>query len=417
LTGAPPYTVVTDLEHGLQLIVTPTLRILCSEFRSLSPPIVNILLSNSTDIFAGGEDYVRILAKYLKLRGHNVWVAALPGHLLLEKCAEAGIPTIPMGFSGMGRVFSVASELRRHLRRNGIEIVHSNANYDRTCVAIATAFTRMHHVAGVHSAHSIQHNLTHYLRNRLGTAHFIADAEAIKQVLVEEDGIAKSQITVIPIGVEDEHTERAAEARASFRREIGADPYTIVIGNVARLVPFKGHRYLLETIQHVVREHPAVLFTIVGDGELMKPLTEQAAELAIERQVLFLGFRDNLHQIYPGFDIYCHSSLELAAEAFPLAILRALAMGLPVVSTNVGGIGSMVDDGTSGFLTPPEDPKALAEALLNVIRDGEMRNSMGKASYELFTRKFHASAMAERVEQIYRRALSVNTSEDDGEGR
>jgi glycosyltransferase involved in cell wall biosynthesis len=378
---------------------------------------VNILLSNSTDIFAGGEDYVRILAKYLKLRGHNVWVAALPGHLLLEKCADAGISTLPIRFSGMSRVFSVASELRRHLHSKRIEIVHSNANYDRTCAAIATTFARMYHIAGVHSAHSIQHNLTHYLRNRLGTDHFIADAEAVRRVLVEEDGIPPSRITVIPIGVEDEDTERSAEARAAFRTEIGAGQNTIVIGNVARLVPFKGHRYLLETIQHVVRESPDVLFPIVGDGELMKPLTDQAAELAIERNVLLLGFRDNLHLIYPGFDIYCHSSLELAAEAFPLAILRALATGLPVVSTNVGGIGLMVDDGISGFLTPPEDPKALAVALLNVMRNRELRNSMGKASYELFTRKFHATAMAERVEQIYRRALSVTDTEHGGKGK
>jgi len=362
---------------------------------------VNILLSNSTDIFGGGEDYVLILAKYLSLRGHSVWVAALPGHLLLEKCAAAGIRTIPVDFSGMGRVFSVASELRTLLRSHAIDIIHSNANYDRTCAALAAAFSRTRHVAGIHSAHSIQHNITHYLRNHFATAHFLADAEAVKKVLMEEDGIPETRITVVPIGVEDDHRDRSASSRAAFRSELGVGTQTLVIGNVARLVPFKGHRYLLETIAHVVRERTDVFFPIVGDGELLKPLMDQASELGIERYVRFLGFRDNLHELYPGFDIYCHSSLELAAEAFPLAILRALAGRLPVVSTNVGGIGLMVEDGVSGFLVQPEDPGSLAESLLKIIRDERLRNSMGAVSYQLFTRKFHASAMAERVEQIY----------------
>ncbi len=139
---------------------------------------VNILLTNSTDIFAGGEDYVFILAKYLKHRGHRVWVSALPGHLLIDKCTQAGIDTLPVAYRGMGRVFSVAAVLRRAIREQAIDIVHSNANYDRTCAAIATAQTSALHVAGIHSNHSIQHNITHWLRNRHGTAHFKTDADA-----------------------------------------------------------------------------------------------------------------------------------------------------------------------------------------------------------------------------------------------
>jgi glycosyltransferase involved in cell wall biosynthesis len=375
--------------------------------RSFTP--VNILLSNSTEIFAGGEDYVLILAKYLKQRGHNVWVSALPGHLLLDKCRAAGISTIPVPYAGMGRVFAVASELRTHLRRNAIEIIHSNANYDRTCAAIATMFTRTRHVASVHSAHSIQHNLTHYLRNRFGTEHFIADAEAVKTVLEQDDGIDSSRITVIPIGVEDLENARSASARARFRAELDISPSTVVIGNVARLVPFKGHRYLLETIAAVTREVPDVIFPIVGDGELLRPLLEQAAELGITNAVKFLGFRDNLDDLYAGFDIYCHSSLELAAEAFPLAVLRALAAGIPAVCTAVGGIPAMVQEGISGYLVPPEDPAALATALVKVVRDPALRNSMGRASYQLFTQRYHASAMAERVESVYRLALGESS--------
>ncbi len=367
---------------------------------------LNILISNSTDIFAGGEDYVLILARRLSMRGNRVWVSALPGHLLLAKCEEAGIPTLPLNYRGMSRVFTIAAELRRHLRHLSIDIIHSNANYDRTCAALAATLTSTRHVASVHSAHSIQHNITHWWRNRWGTDHFITDADEGRDVLIRQDRIAPKRITTVPIGIENETAETNAHARAAIRREWNVRDSTVVVGNVARLVPFKGHAVLLESIARVVRESPDVLFPIVGDGELSETLRAQARTLRIEHAVRFLGFRDHLHQLYPGFDIYCHSSLELAAEMFPIAVLRALGTGLPVVCTRVGGIAAMVRDGRSGFLVPPENPAALADALLRVIRNAPLRTTMGEESLALFRERYHAPVMAERVEEVYWRITS-----------
>lgn len=371
---------------------------------------LNVLLSNSTDIFAGGEDYVLILARRLRMRGHRVWVSALPGHLLLTKCEQAGISTLPLDYRGMSRVFAVARELRRRLRTLSIDIIHSNANYDRTCAGFATAFTKTRHVAGVHSTHSIQHNITHWWRNRWGTDHFITDADAGRNVLISEDGIAPERITTVPIGIENESPEDNVRARATIRAEWNIPDSTVVIGNVARLVPFKGHAVLLDAVARVVRGSSNVLFPIVGDGELFETLRAQARTLHIERAVRFLGFRDNLQEIYPGFDIYCHSSLELAAEMFPIAILRALGTGLPVVCTNVGGIAAMVREGRSGFLVPPENPPALADALLRAIRDPALRMAMGKASLGLFQERYHAPVMAARIEEVYSRLCNREDS-------
>jgi len=366
---------------------------------------LNILLTNATDIFAGGEDYVLILARYLQKRGHRVWVAANPGHLLLEKCSRSAIPVVPLEFTGMGRVFTVGRALGDMLRENSIRIVHSNANYDRTASAIGALRAGTRHIAGVHSAHSIQHNLTHWIRNRWGTSHFIADAEEVKSLLISEDHIPAANISVVPIGVENDPPEFNRDMRERTRATLGVKPKTVVIGNVARLVPFKGHRVLLEAAAEVVRRRTDVLFPIIGDGELLDDLKAQVRRLGLDPYVRFLGFRDNLNEIYPAFDIYCHSSLELAAEAFPIAILRALATGLPVVCTRVGGIHLMVEDGVSGYLTPPDRPAALAERLVRVIADPGLRTSMGEASFSLFLRRFHVSVMVEAVEGIYERAL------------
>ncbi len=366
---------------------------------------MNVILTDATDIFAGGEDYVLTLARSLARRGHSVWVSASPGHLLLHKCTEVSLPVVPIEYGGMSRVFGVSRILRRAMRERSIAIVHSNANYDRTCAAIAAAGTAAKHVAGVHSTHSISHNITHALRNRFGTSHFITDADAGREVLLREDGIAPGMVTTIPIGIDSDPREVRATLRARTRSAMGIDGKTIVVGNVARLVPFKGHRFLLEAVALVVRERPDVLFLIAGDGELEAPLKAQAAALGIDRSVRFLGFRDDLRDLYPAFDIYCQSSIDLASEMFPIAILRALAGGVPVVSTDVGGIAAMIEEGHSGHLTPAEDPPALAHALLDLIADGTRRSAFGRASAALYERRYTAPAMAENVEKVYRHVL------------
>ena len=368
---------------------------------------MNILLTNSTDIFAGGEDYVLILARYLARRGHAVFVSANPGHLLLRKSSDAGLKTIPVSYVGMNRVFEVGRELRAHMRSLNIDIVHSHANYDRTAAAIGAMGTRARHVAGVHSSHSIQHNITHWIRNRYGTRHFVADADSVRDVLIREDRIPGEKITIIPIGVEPGKGEHAGDWRREIRRELGIDEKTILIGNVARLVEFKGHRVLLDAASLLAKQCSNFVVAIVGDGELLDTLKAQAQRLNLDPHVRFLGFRDDLEKLYPAFDIYCHSSLEMAEEAFPLAILRALAEGLPVVCTNVGGIAAMVNDGTSGYLKPPDNPEALAEGLLACVADSNLRAAMGSASRAIFDRQYHADIMAKRMEQVYETVLKA----------
>ncbi len=364
---------------------------------------MNILISNSTDVFGGGENYVFILARCLHERGHEVWVSALPDHLLLQKCAAHGIATIPIAYKGMHRVFNVAAALREELKKHSIDIIHSNANYDRTCAAIAAGFSRVRHVAAIHSSHSIQHNLTHWLRNRYGIDHFIAVAENVRNVLVAEDRIPAAKITVIPNGVLNDSESSIARKQSRALLEVGEK--TIVIGNVGSLTPLKGHAFLLRTIAEVVNVYPHVLCPIFGKGELWDELHELARSLQIEQFVRFMGFRNDVDAFYHAFDIYCHASRGSVPDAFPLAILQALAASLPVVATRMGDIPTMVEHGVSGYLTTPEDSHAMAEALVAMIRDPPLRHSMGSASFEIFRKRFHASLMTENVERVYSKVL------------
>ncbi len=361
---------------------------------------MNILISDSTDIYGGGEDYVLTLALLLRERGHHLCVSTLPDHLLSSKCSAAGIETAPLSYIGMGKVFSVALQLRKILVDRAINIVHSNANYDRTCAGIAAVSLPAAHIATVHSAHSIQHNVTHWARNKFAIDHFIAVAPPVQEILVHHDRIPPEKVTFIPNGVPD-NTDNSEKMRRDVRAELEIPDDTVVIGNVARLVPFKGHAYLLRTVDMVLQNDPNTLFLVLGDGELRGELETTARKINIEKHIRFLGFRTQVRRYYHAFDIYCHSSIELAEEAFPLAILDALATKIPVASTKVGGIGMMVRNGITGFLTTPEQPEALANALRELIRSKEKRQSMGSEGYKLFREHYHASIMADKVEDIY----------------
>jgi len=128
------------------------------------------------------------------------------------------------------------------------------------------AFTPARHVAGIHSTHSIRHNITHALRNRYGISHFITDADAGAEVLLREDGIPPGKVTTVPSGSNRYPDDMRAGFRARIRGSMGIDEGTVVIGNVARLVPFKGHRHLLDAAAIVAHEKRGVLFLIAGDG-------------------------------------------------------------------------------------------------------------------------------------------------------
>src|SRR5512140_3816058 len=150
------------------------------------PPI---LLTNSSDIYAGGEFYVLTLAAELQRRGYPVQVACRPNNLLRRKCEEKGIPVIPIGFPDQGQLFRYTRELKRIVEAHHAGIVHTNTNYDRTAGAFAARLAGVSHVTNVHSFHSLQHNVTHWIRNMQATDRFIVDGVCVKDLLVRHDGI------------------------------------------------------------------------------------------------------------------------------------------------------------------------------------------------------------------------------------
>jgi len=372
------------------------------------PDSHNILLTNSSDIYGGGEFYVLELAKALIARAHSITVACKPGNLLFQKCVGEKIPAIPLDFPPQGKLYKFTRRLGKIIKERRIRIVHTNSNYDRTAGAFAARLAGIAHVTNVHSFHSLRHNVTHWLRNSLATDHYIVDGLCVKKLLVDTDRIPSSKISVVYLGVNPEDMKNERSLGQTVRTSFGIDENRVVIGNVGRLVPFKGQEYLLKGFAEILPRFPVAMLLLVGDGELSVTLSNLARDLGIEDNVVFAGFRDDLRAVYSAFDIYAHPSVEGGGETFPFAVLQALAQELPVVVTRVGDVAEMVVEGVNGYVVQDRDPSAIAGKLSILLGDAKLRRSMSVKSREYLLKRFTTVLMVNAIEKIYDSILVKN---------
>jgi glycosyltransferase involved in cell wall biosynthesis len=176
----------------------------------------------------------------------------------------------------------------------------------------------------------------------------------------------------------------------------------LVIGHVARLVPVKNQALLLRAFQQVAQRVPRTRLVILGDGPLRAELVAQSADLGITDKIRFVGAVADVAPWLREFDVVALSS---NAEGMSISILEALATGLCVVATNVGGNGELLDHGRAGRLVPPGDVSAFADALTAVLTNEPLRVRLGRAGRAHVERHYGDATMVDAYEQLYRGVL------------
>ena len=182
------------------------------------------------------------------------------------------------------------------------------------------------------------------------------------------------------------------------RKELGLPPEGPIVGTVGRLVPIKGLEWLLKAAPRVLAEFPQACFVIIGDGPMLGELRELTAILGIGLRVVFLGAREDVPECLAAFDLFVLPSLN---EGMGRVLLEAMAVGCPVVATRVGGIPDIVADRTTGLLVPPRDDRALAEAILTLLRDRSRRVAYGEAARRHVDGRFDVETMVRNIERLY----------------
>ena len=316
---------------------------------------------------------------------------------------EQGIPVRHLGRGRFDpRILTDLVSLVRH-RRARILHVHGYAAADFGRVA-----ARMSGAKLVLHEHFADPRMPAYqaLADRLLaplTDRAIAVSHSTRDFLVSKRSVPAERIRLIwngaPLG---EFAPGGRDRALAARREVGLPEEALVIGTIGRLNAQKGHTHLLDALALLRTRLPDLWTVIVGDGDLMESLKEQAARLGLGDRVVFAGHRTDVPDLLAALDVFCISSLY---EGTPLALFEAMAAGRPIVSTAVDGCREVLEDGVSGLLVPPADAEALAGALERVVTDADLRGALGRRALEE-SRRYDVQACVEQMQALYDQVLA-----------
>jgi glycosyltransferase involved in cell wall biosynthesis len=189
-----------------------------------------------------------------------------------------------------------------------------------------------------------------------------------------------------------------------LRDDYGMEAGSRIVGVVARLEPEKGHQTLIEAWPHVLRDVPDAYLLIVGEGSRRDSLEQWAAAHKVAHRVVFTGRRDDIPAVTASLDV---AVLPSWREAQGLSILEAMAMARPVVASDVGGIPEMIEDGVTGLLVEHDNPVALAEAIVRLLKDRAFAERIGRAGHDLVHERFCIELMVKAIEEIYDRGAQA----------
>jgi glycosyltransferase involved in cell wall biosynthesis len=222
----------------------------------------------------------------------------------------------------------------------------------------------------------------------------VSEGQAVK---VRRTGAAPERIHVIRNAVS---LEKFTGPDPRYHRELQGlfpKPRRCLVGAAGRLSPEKAIHLLIEAAADVVRRDPEVGFVLFGEGPLRSELTRLIRKHRLQDHVILPGFRSNLEQYLPHFDVFALSSL---TEGLPVAVLEAFAANVPVVATAVGGVPEVIEDGVSGWLVPPGDAAALANALMEALGDRDRRRAMGHRGRQRVQSQFTFAAQSEQYQRL-----------------
>ena len=362
------------------------------------PVRFRVLHVDSERPWRGGENQILLLLLRQRAAGDEPVLAAPADSAIALRAAEEGIPVEPVPMRGTWDLSAVLALARLH-RALRPHVVHWHA---ARAHALGVLAARLAPVPVRILSRRVDFPVRGSLGSRLLYANpadrILAISEGVRGALVRS-GVAPGRIRVVPSGIDLAPFDAPVD-RAALRARLGIDPRTLLVLNVAALAPHKSQTTLLHAMARLGDRVPDLRLWIAGEGPLQAQLAAEHAALGLGERVRFLGFRGDVSDLMRAADLFCISSW---LEGLGTSILDAMAAGLPVVATRVGGIPEAVTGGETGLLVPPRDPERLSEAIAMLAADEEMRASMGRRA-RTRVRAFSADRTAERTRTVYEEA-------------
>lgn len=351
----------------------------------------------------GLERVVLSLASWQRRRGDASRIVCLfhEGALAVEARAQ-GIDVLAMNKTP-GLDLRALRTLRATLSACNADVLHTHnavAHYYAAAAAVGLGIARV-----INTRHGMGPARASWQLDRLYRAALLGTDAAVSVCQAGQDRFVKAGIIpadkaiVVANGIAVADIQpRNPQARARLLAQLERPASSIVLGSVGRLDPVKDHTTLLRAMHLLRSRGRAVELVVAGDGESRASLEALIHTLQLKPCVHFLGMRQDVAQILSGFDIFVLSSI---SEGYSLALVEAAAAALPIVATRVGGNADIVANGATGLLVPAQDAQALAQALIRLVDDIELRERMGSAGRQWALQHGTVEAMGQAYLALY----------------
>src|SRR6059036_1185941 len=360
---------------------------------------MHIILHTESSHGHGGQE-IRTLAetRWLIDHGWRALIVCQPDSPLL---AEARASSIPVEAVRMGSATDIRAivRLRRLMRERGVSLVHTHSSVDSWLGGVAAKSLGRPVVRSRHVSIPIRRRraLVYRLADRI-----ITSGEGVRAIVIGA-GIAPERVVSISAGVDSERFHPGVSGKP-VRDELGLGDAPVV-GLVANVRGSKGHNIFLEAAGAVLASKPDARFLIVGDGVGFDEVCRRVREKGLDPSVRLTGFRRDIPEVMAALDVLVLPSIR--SEAIPQVIPQALAVGTPVVASTVGGSPELIRDGENGRLVPPGDARALADAILEILRDPARARAMACAGQATVRERYTIDATMARTAGVYRGLLGI----------
>jgi glycosyltransferase involved in cell wall biosynthesis len=344
----------------------------------------------------GGQNQVLVTVLGLRALGHRTLLVAHPDGALRQR-AQEGLDLITLA-PKTEMDLSAAWRLSRLIKRLTPDVIHAHDPHGVAMAALALSMSTQPSKPPLVASRRVDFHLRNSAMSRWKYRQvdcFICASEAIRVMLVG-DGIPDERTVTVHEGIDLGRVDAAPPA--NLHEELFLPHGAPIVGNVAALVPHKGHRHFIEAAALVIRQVPDARFVIAGEGELRPSLERQIKDHHLEKHVLLAGFRPDILSLHKAFDIFVMSSI---TEGLGTSLLDAMAAAKPIVATSTGGIPEVVVNDVTGSLVPPRDHDAMAAAIVRLLKNGDLRKKMGDAGLTRAREYFSAERMTRETARVY----------------
>ena len=366
--------------------------------------VLSILHLDTGRELRGGQRQLLLLARGLDGRGHRQWIVCREGSALEGRARAEGLRTFALPAHDPGALHGLV-DVRQELRSTRFDILHAHDGRGQTLSALASLGLPVRRVAtrrvvfaprGLGARLRLQRLQYGYTCDAI-----IAISQFIRDLLVQA-GVPATKIEVIPDGIEIPAALPDAEVRSRQRRQWGFDPEAFLIGHVGAFTHEKGQELALEAFALLSSRLPQAGLLLVGDGPLRVSQGVSDRVRRAQGRARLLDPMEDLAPFFSALDLYVMPS---RSEGLGSSALLAMAHGLPLVATRVGGLAEVVEEGRTGWLASPESPEALAEAIVAAASDRERLRRLSAAARER-AGAFSSKITLDRTEALYRQLVA-----------